>query len=133
MRIGFNYHINHSAFPENLCIAHSFIQPILENAIKHGITGRKNGEGKITVNISQPYKNMVRCEIIDNGQGYRVSDTMKKNKNMQSMGLTIIRERLKIYSSLLRRDLKLVISPCENGVRFQGTKVTIDIPAKIME
>ena len=88
------------------------IQPLVENAIKHGLEPKIDG-GEIL--ISGEVKNgFLRLEVIDTGLGFT-------EKRDSGMGLSSIRERLEsIYGSRGRLILE------EN--RPHGLKATIEVP-----
>jgi sensor histidine kinase YesM len=88
------------------------IQPLVENAIKHGLEPKIDG-GEIR--ISGEEKNgFLRLEVIDTGLGFT-------EKRDSGMGLSSIRERLEsIYGSCGRLILE------EN--QPHGLKATIEVP-----
>ena len=68
------------------------IQPIVENAIKHGMpTG--DLKGLIQVRMGYRGKNL-QCEIRDNGRGFNLAD---RPKDSRSAGLEVTENRLKNY------------------------------------
>lgn len=107
-----HYKIN---LPEKLK-ANSFppmlIQPLVENAIKHGLEPKIDG-GEIF--ISGEEKNgILRLEVVDTGDGF-------KDGNNFGMGLSNIRERLQ---SLYGNSGRLILE--EN--QPNGLKATIEVP-----
>ncbi len=68
------------------------VQPIVENAIRHGIPS-KNSNGFISVSTSLEDNNAV-IVVADNGNGY-VSETRQQGEH-RSIGVQNVRERLKI-------------------------------------
>jgi len=88
------------------------IQPLVENAIKHGLEPKIDG-GEIL--ISGEEKNgILRIEVVDTGGGF------KEGKNF-GMGLSNIRERLQ---SLYGNSGRLFLE--EN--QPNGLKATIEVP-----
>lgn len=85
------------------------LQPFVENAIKHGISGL-NREGKIEISVSKA-GNKITCTIEDNGRG------IKEEIKETSKGLKLTRERLELFSKLNGADAKLEIIPLERGTR----------------
>lgn len=90
------------------------IQPIVENAIKHGVRIRKKGVVKISINKKGHFHEIV---IIDNGKGFDVK-TVKEAEG-EHIGIQNVRERLKKMCGG-----SLTVESEENV----GTKVTILIP-----
>jgi ligand-binding sensor domain-containing protein len=98
------------------------IQPLLENAIWHGIVPL-NGirPGKIYLHISYR-EGMLMISIKDNGVGMRVDD---KKAKKSSMGLDLIKDRLALLSN--RSSFTVAHLMGENN-EIQGTEVIISFP-----
>ena len=77
------------------------IQPLVENAIKHGLLKRQEG-GTVTINIKR-MKNGNLIEVIDDGVGTKITSIEELSKNSTSgsgIGLINIDKRLKqLYST----------------------------------
>ncbi len=94
LRFGFEYYIEidkqinvHAVeFPALL------LQPLVENAVKHGISG-KYQEGMLKVEITSMGNDM-KIEIIDNGKGFDC------NSNMTGYGIRLTTERAKLLSEI---------------------------------
>ncbi|TDW26091.1 two-component system sensor histidine kinase YesM [Breznakia blatticola] len=104
------------------------IQPILENAIYHGID-RMIDEGHIQVNV-RLVDQIIHMEIIDNGLGMTeeqiVSILSKDQHGKNGIGLKNVNDRIKIYFG----DAYGVKVESELD---EGTKVTITFPAVLGE
>ena len=74
-------------------IPNMIVQPFIENAILHGISGPNISNGKIELNFSLK-NDIITIEVIDNGFGIDVNKP--KNDNHISKGIAIIEERLLI-------------------------------------
>jgi len=73
------------------------LQPIVENAIDHGINGMKERRGKLTIRIRRN-ENMVDIMVIDNGKG--MTEEMAKlilSENTTGYGLKNVNDRLQYY------------------------------------
>ena len=93
------------------------LQPIVENAIKHGVNQRPEG-GTVTIKTDET-KSYVIIIVEDNGVGFDINE--KKNDGRSHVGIQNIRKRLEeIMSALI--DIK-----SEVGI---GTTVTIKIPKR---
>lgn len=99
------------------------LQPVIENAILHGIAP-KSGLGKIIVN-ARAEEDTILFEVIDDGVGIKAEDMedIKNNKNgkFNSIGINNIDERIKLYYG---KAFGVIL---ESTVG-QGTKVTITLP-----
>jgi len=107
---------------ENLDMHHIMVpplilQPVVENAIWHGIAAK--GSGKIKIHYAPGKEKLLNFVIEDNGIG--MDNSLNRNKaNHNSKGLKLTRERLKPNGWV-------TIEPGSEG----GTKVTMSIPYKI--
>lgn len=99
---------------KNFWVSMLSIQPIVENAIKHGIAKKKEG-GTVVVKSIREENNAV-VTIIDDGVGF---DINKISVGQESVGMRNIRERLQISS---KARVKVESTP------GKGTCVTIYIP-----
>ncbi|MCL6296651.1 ligand-binding sensor domain-containing protein [Jejuia spongiicola] len=104
----------------NIKIPPMFIQPIVENAIIHGLSEKENHK---TININfKEYESHILCSIHDNGVG-RKHKKSKKNKNS---GLIITKKRLmSVWNNRNNIDSKIIINDLKHPT---GTKVEIKLP-----
>jgi LytS/YehU family sensor histidine kinase len=99
------------------CLVPSLIlQPLVENAIRHGIEPR-SGDGRIVIEAKRNGK-FVWVRVSDNGQGLPVNSTSRAS---EGVGLSNTRSRL---SHLYGSDCRLEISNAVEG----GAVVTLGIP-----
>lgn len=104
------------------------LQPIVENAIKHGLSAKK-GEKKLHIDISQT-KDHLKLEIIDNGIGRKASSERKKAlvTPNNSWANQIMTKRIAKMNLLTKKEFELkVLDLFENG-KANGTKVTLSLP-----
>lgn len=98
------------------------LQPIVENALKHGLREKKEN-GKLMIEAKKAEHNII-INIIDNGIGMtkeQIEAIFNKTDSHEGIGITNVNERLK---SIFGTDLNV-----ESRVN-EGTKVTIYIPIK---
>jgi LytS/YehU family sensor histidine kinase len=90
------------------------LQPLVENAVKHGALGRKDG-GRIEVRAELVDAKKLVCTVEDNGRG------MPEGKvRAGAFGLRSVRRRLELqYAD--RASLRLETSP-------SGTRSIVEIP-----
>ena len=91
------------------------IQPLVENAVKHGIA-KKRGGGVVTISSRQT-ENAYQIVISDTGAGFDVDRYMEDGKI--HVGLMNIRQRL---ASRMHATVDIDSKP------GQGTTVTVTIP-----
>lgn len=77
-------------------IASMMIQPVVENAVVHGLMP-KGGRGRITVLFEQEQE-YIRCTVTDNGAGRR--PPAAQNGAHNSSGLALLRERLALMNRM---------------------------------
>jgi tetratricopeptide (TPR) repeat protein len=105
------------------------IQPFVENAIKHGIANKIDGQGIIQIIISTK-QNILNCQIIDNGIGRGKSAELKQHTpGYKSMGMQLTGNRLKLLRQQSNIDIAIQYTDLkdEKG-KAQGTQVDIAIP-----
>jgi hypothetical protein len=103
LRFNFRYSIEvEEGFPvHEVEIPAMFIQPIVENAIKHGLSGVKNGN--LLISIKKEFHDMIIC-IKDNGPGF------KDQVHHGRFGLHLTFERIKLLNQILpTRQIRLDI------------------------
>ncbi len=113
---------------DDMAIPPLLIQPLVENALIHGIVPKKeNGTIKIDFYIEN---NALKCSINDNGIGITASKKMKENSVSvhKSMAIDIITKRLEKIQSTTGKLTKMVIE--ETG---EGTKVVLILPIQYQE
>ena len=124
----FNYTITKSsAIEDDMAIPPLFIQPLVENAIIHGIVPKKEfGNIKIDFYIED---NALKCSILDNGIGIQASKKMKENSVSvhKSMAIDIINKRLEKIQSTTGQVSKMTIEDLDSG-----TKVILILPIQFI-
>lgn len=97
------------------------IQPFLENAVKHGVSGLNNDSGFVSVTFGYQ-KPLLSIAIADNGKG--MPDKALLNKKIDSFGLKLSRKRIETFRQLFNTDIRFEINDLkETG--GQGTEVKI--------
>ncbi len=98
----FDYNIHIDDDVKRCKVMKLIIQPLIENAIYHGIK-LKNGQGTITISARSHNKNLI-IEVTDTGLGMNTSvvnklnDTLKSRvKKNDSYGTRNVNERIKIF------------------------------------
>lgn len=97
------------------------LQPLIENAIRHGLMSRIRG-GRVTLSIRNLNERETRFTIEDNGSGMteqRIAEVFHSTDGARGVGLWNISSRLKL---LYGRPLRL------ESAEGQGTTLTFDLP-----
>lgn len=115
---GFNYEflVDSSIDVETIKVPPLIFQPIVENAIWHGIAGHTE-KGNISIHVSRE-KMMLQCIVENNCSGAKKIEveTVKKEK---SFGLKISRDRLNLLSKEKRSKWYLELIPIIDGMKVQ--------------
>ncbi len=102
------------------------LQPVLENAIKHGLQPL-NGDGYIELLIKKTVEG-IACIMNNNGISYSPGDNAGTgNKKHKSVATGLIHKRLFILSHFFKKDFYIRYNKLPEGQR--GTSVLINLPA----
>lgn len=109
-----NIHVEYKIEDMGYSLPTLTIQPIVENAIRHGVRIREEGIVRVCLRLSEQYHEIV---VSDNGIGFDISKT--NNSKGTHIGIKNVRERLeKLCGGTMTVD----------SVPDKGTTVTIRIP-----
>ncbi|MGC1630760.1 MAG: histidine kinase [Gelidibacter sp.] len=97
------------------------LQPIVENAIWHGLHPSSKAEKKLTLVFDTT--DDLKVVIEDNGIGRK--ESAKKKKLHDSMGTSIVEDRLSLYNHLNDHAIHLKISDLEEDGYVLGTRTTL--------
>ncbi|HRE37873.1 MAG TPA: histidine kinase [Chitinophagaceae bacterium] len=107
-------------------IASLMIQPLVENAIWHGLLHSEK-EKILSISFTRN-EDTITCIIEDNGIGIRKSQKAKEQhqSNHRSVGLDNLYNRIKILNEKFNAGYSLIITDCsENNENCTGTRVTL--------
>lgn len=102
------------------------LQPIVENAIQHGLIPKK-GIKELQINISLQVETLV-VVIQDNGIGRALSLKKNTNINYKSWATTIMNERISLSNLSTKEQIKIEIEDLYEDESPSGTRVTLNIP-----
>lgn len=114
---------------EDIMIPPMLIQPFIENALVHGLLHKK-GVKKLEINFS--LKDVLICEIIDNGIGREKAMEIKNRQraNHESFAVNAIKRRFNILKEHFKGELGFKMEDIVTDTKVEGTKVTVQIPIK---
>jgi tetratricopeptide (TPR) repeat protein len=116
--------------PEAVHIPPMLLQPIVENAIRHGIRHLHNGQGRIQIQI-EGVPGGVRYTVTDNGVGRSAAaqfqNPMAAGKH-QSKGLELLRKRLALMDRSSVAPSAEIDDLLDANGNAQGTRVVIVVP-----
>lgn len=117
LRFGERLHIEYDIGDVDFVIPALTIQPVVENAIKHGVNQKPEG-GTVKISVSESDTEYMVC-VEDDGVGYDVDEI--KNDGRSHVGVSNITKRLK---SMVNAGIDV------QSTIGEGTTVTIKIPKK---
>lgn len=114
---------------EQINLPAMFIQPHVENAIKHGLFN-KEGHKKLMINFSLAKNNYLKCVIEDNGIGQEMAQYFKqKNEHLHTgFSTEATNERIFLLNQSLDRKIDYQIEDLKEGNTPKGTRVIILFP-----
>lgn len=117
-------HVAPEIHPDRLAIPPMLLQPLVENALAHGLGGVESG-GHVDVRVEQE-DDQVRITVRDNGVGRNVAAQRRSQRPGVSMGMDLVRKRLAIHGRSVRRRAALqVIDDTHADGSTQGTTVVV--------
>lgn len=115
LRFGDELRVVYDIGCEDMMLPTLTLQPIVENAVSHGIRGSESGDGTVTIRTRE-YEDRFEIAVIDDGRGFDPSILEEDNAHV---GLKNVRDRLR---RLCNGRLEIRSMP------GQGTTVTITLP-----
>ncbi|MFN8398255.1 MAG: tetratricopeptide repeat protein [Bacteroidia bacterium] len=130
LRFKFDYtiEVEPSLEPAHLRFPTLLLQPMVENAVKHGLSAKPQG-GSLSIRVSKVGPELL-CAIMDNGQGRAAVANKRRSApdgERRSFGLKITQERLK-YIHPSNPDALKISDPTHPDGSSAGTLVEIRIP-----
>ncbi|MFA6922824.1 MAG: tetratricopeptide repeat protein [Bacteroidales bacterium] len=124
-KFDFNINIDSKIEQEAMLIPPLLLQPIVENAILHGIFPKKT-KGKIDITLELNGNNKITCKIEDDGVGrnYKL-----KSNSYESIGMKVTAERLRIINHANKKEMQLhVFDIKDENNNPEGTRVEFNLP-----
>ncbi|MES2418772.1 MAG: histidine kinase [Bacteroidota bacterium] len=112
---------------EDWMIPTMILQPLLENALLHGLMP-SDIAGKLSICFMQQNKNLLII-IIDNGIGLINSEVLKSGTAHKSRGMELIRKRIKALNSFDSQAITIIMEPAFKSKKNPGNKISFLIPA----
>lgn len=116
---------------EEVLIPPLIIQPLVENAIWHGLMPAE-GEKQLNILFEENSDDQLVCVVEDNGIGREAAAQLEKGKMGQlayeSKSTAIIRERLELLKEKTGKDAAIHVEDKKLNGRAMGTRVTVIIP-----
>lgn len=128
-----NIKIEKDEMLDNIKVPPMIIQPIIENAIKHGIMHKTEGMGNVSIEfkMDEPKENII-CTVEDNGVGRTKSKELNiwRKKDYDSKGIEITTSRINMLNHDRKENLYgiNIVDLYDDQKKSLGTKVEIKFP-----
>ncbi len=120
----FDFDITNS-LPEQTLVPPMIIQPFIENAVIHGVSGlQRKGKIEVTIKGNGQY---AEATIIDNGKGRQQASIQSKSTH-KSAAINIVEERLNLLDKWSSQAHINYTDLVDADQQSAGTKVTLLIP-----
>ena len=122
----YHIHVGKNVDTAETTIPSMMIQPLVENAIWHGLT-QSEADKKVLISFTQE-ENTITCTVEDNGIGINRSEKLKEKRNSthHSVGLENLRNRVKIMNEKYDMNCSLTITDLKRpGKKETGTRVVL--------
>lgn len=125
----YTFHLTTDLDPDEYLIPTMILQPFIENAIWHGISNKKDGNGQIAINFWKTH-NSLHCAIEDNGVGRSVAASLnQQSKSHQSQALSITHHRIQMITPKNGISASFNVEDLWNDSQNPiGTKVIFQFP-----
>jgi ligand-binding sensor domain-containing protein len=128
-RFTYNITVNKNIDTENCMIPTMMLQPLLENALIHGIMP-STIKGVLQMEI-QEIENNLCITIIDNGIGMERSRNFQQQKNHKSRGTELIQKRIAALGHFVKEPITIKMSPAFISDHNPGNKTALCIPSAL--
>ncbi|MGI0106850.1 tetratricopeptide repeat-containing sensor histidine kinase [Salinimicrobium sp. WS361] len=117
---------------EKILIPPLLLQPLIENAIWHGLLPSKRETKRLLLEVI-PEGEIVKIIIDDNGVGRSGIEKRSAEKDHKSMGMQIIKERIELFNKSYSGhiDCEVIDKKDEQG-KPEGTRIVFKLKQKIL-
>lgn len=126
----FHFHIDEHIDKTSTLLPSMMLQPYVENAIRHGIQNKTNGQGVIDIHFMQRDQFLI-CIVEDNGVGRAAARLYRTAQHIeyQSRGMQLTEERIALLSNSLGIPIEIDITDiCDKSTNITGTRVRVKLP-----
>jgi ligand-binding sensor domain-containing protein/putative methionine-R-sulfoxide reductase with GAF domain/two-component sensor histidine kinase len=127
----YSIEIDEQLEPEDILIPPLIIQPLVENAIWHGLM-HKEGARLLTITFKNSIDEHMVCTVDDNGIGRAQASSIGKNNlnnfAYQSKSTALIKERLRLLEIKTGKPANIEVEDKHSEGRSTGTSIKVIIP-----
>lgn len=128
-RFSYQIKIEENLDTEDWMIPTMILQPLLENALLHGILPSAL-EGALLIELKLEDSNLVII-ITDNGIGVENSMALKEISGHKSRGMELIKKRIAALSHFGSQVMSISMSPAFESEKNPGNKITLFMPVTL--
>ena len=125
-RFTYNIQIDEKIDTDNWMIPTMMMQPLLENALIHGIMPSVI-KGVLEIEIKEA-ENSLCITITDNGIGIKRSQTFQEQKDHKSRGTELIQKRIAALGHFVEEPITIKMSPAFLSDQNPGNKIVLCFP-----
>jgi len=126
-KLSYTFYIDEQLDLENVSIPAMLLQPIVENAINHGIFQSPH-DGLLEISFKRaPNKQYLEIQIADNGIGIDKSQELQSQKNQTTTSHSgqVLKERLEILNDDTQWDISYTITDRSATENTTGTRIIL--------
>ena len=128
-RFSYKINIDDNLDLDQLMIPTMMLQPLLENALLHGIIPSMIA-GELEINFKEQVGNLL-INIIDNGIGVENSSALKRSAPHKSRGMELIKKRIAALNHFVNVPITIFMTPALEDEKNPGNKITLSIPSEL--
>ncbi len=103
------------------------LQPLVENAVEHGLGGTNGGH--VEIKVGQQGE-LLMIDVKDNGQGRQAAGMRPSRHQGRSLGLGLVRQRIALFDRRAPRNAVQVLDDTDEQGRPAGTTVRLQFHSK---
>ena len=125
-KLSYSFEIDEKIDQEEELIPSMLLQPLVENAVNHGVFHKK-GNGTVIIKIDYIDANSYQVIIEDDGIGITKAKTIYKNssENYQSKSSEVIKERLELLNQSEEWNITYTTLDLSENAEKEGTRVSL--------
>lgn len=105
--------------PERLAVPPMLIQPVVENALEHGLGGVVKAHVSVLIDLAG---SVLHIEVKDNGIGRKAAAQRPSRRNGSSMGIDLVRQRILLFDTRAEANSAVLV---RDESAPTGTTVTL--------
>lgn len=121
--VNYEIRIDDEVETEDILIPPLMIQPLVENAVKHGLLPKQAPGGQVRIHVFEK-NNLLYIEIEDNGIGLTRS-LQSKSRLYESFGLVNLKKRTEHLRKIQQHEIEIEVTEITEDGEIKGTRASI--------